>query len=107
MSTELPEKYDGDLVQIGRGYEDLKELYDRVRDMDQFNEDPTAASYEDATEFVNAIKELVPGESDDVHLEEERSNQLEAQSLDSFEDEHGVFYLYNPEGAAEEYIQFF
>ena len=82
MSTELPERYDGDLVQIGRGYED-------------------------ATEFVNAIKELVPGESDDVHLEEERSNQLEAQSLDSFEDEHGTFYLYNPEGAAEEYIQFF
>lgn len=107
MSTELPDKFDGDLVKIGRGYEDLRAIYDRVRDVDMYNEDPTAADYEDATEFVNAIKELVPGEVDEDHLEQERSNQLEASSLDSFEDENGVFYLYNPEGPAEEYLQFF
>ena len=107
MSTELPDNFDGDLVKIGRGYEDLRAIYDRVRDVDMYNEDPTAADYEDATEFVNAIKELVPGEVDEDHLEQERSNQLEASSLDSFEDENGVFYLYNPEGTAEEYLQFF
>ena len=107
MSTELPDNFDGDLVKIGRGYEDLRAIYDRVRDVDMYNEDPTAADYEDATEFVNAIKELVPGEVDEDHLEQERSNQLEASSLDSFEDENGVFYLYNPEGPAEEYLQFF
>ena len=107
MSTELPDNFDGELVKIGRGYEDLRAIYDRVRDVDMYNEDPTAADYEDATEFVNAIKELVPGEVDEDHLEQERSNQLEASSLDSFEDENGVFYLYNPEGPAEEYLQFF
>lgn len=107
MSTELPDKFDGELVKIGRGYEDLRAIYDRVRDLEGYNEDPSAASYEDATEFVNAIKELVPGEEDEDHLLEERSNQLEADSLDCFEDEDGVFYLYNPEGPAEEYLQFF
>lgn len=106
MSTELPDNFDGDLVKIGRGYEDLRAIYDRVRDVDMYNEDPTAADYEDATEFVNAIKELVPGEVDEDHLEQERSNQVNASSLDSFTDENGVFYLYNPE-EAEEYLQFF
>ena len=108
MSTnedELPDNFDGELVKIGRGYEDLKELYDRVRDIEGYNQDPTAATYEDATEFINAIKELVPGEDhEEEHLLQERSNQVEADSLNGFKDENEVVYILDPENAEEEYI---
>lgn len=99
---ELPDQFDGELVKVGRGYEDLKEIYDRVRDIEGYNQDPTAGDYEDATEFVNAIKELVPGDSE-THVLEERNNQIEADSLEGWED-NGVFYLLDPENTEEGYI---
>lgn len=100
---ELPDQFDGELMKIGRGYEDLKELYDRVRDLDSYNEDPRAADY-DSGEFMKALKELVPGDESPEHLLQERNNQIEADSLKGWEDEHGTVYIMDPENAEEAYI---
>lgn len=105
MSTEI-DNFDEDLAEIGEGWEDLKRLYDSVREFDSYNEDESAATYESETEFVNAIQEMIPGEDIDEYILTENGCQLDAEGLNQFKHENlPVYVIHDPENK-EAYIQF-